>query len=77
MKQWQWPKTRVINASHERKPCPLLFLVLLSQAAGGGRIALNLKKVPSEAFPKAASATGGFFVAAFALGHTAKHPGAR
>jgi len=41
-------------------------LVLLSEATGGGRHALTLKK-PSDAFPKAASAPGGFFVAA-ALG---------
>src|SRR5690606_39835519 len=56
-------RTRAINASHDRNPCQLLLLVLLSEAAGGGRTALTLKKV-SDAFPKAASEPGGFFVAA-------------
>ncbi|WP_372182588.1 hypothetical protein ACCQ22_18700 [Xanthomonas axonopodis pv. desmodiirotundifolii] len=56
MKQWQRAKVRGINASHERTPQPVLFLVLrFSDAAGGGRIALTLKAT-SAAFPKAASA---------------------
>jgi len=61
-------KKRVINAPHERSPRQLLLLVLLSEAAGGGRTALTLKKA-SDAFPKAASEPGGFFHAA-SLGHT-------
>jgi len=56
-------KKRVINDAHERSPRQLLLLVLLSEAAGGGRTALTLKK-PSDAFPKAASEPGGFFHAA-------------
>ncbi|SON83316.1 hypothetical protein XAP412_460014 [Xanthomonas phaseoli pv. phaseoli] len=65
MKQWQCEKTRGINASHERTPQPVLFLVLrFSDAAGGGRIALTLKET-SAAFPKSRQRTpGGFFVAA-------------
>src|SRR5690606_35851215 len=63
MKLWHRTRTRAINASHDRNPCQLLLLVLLSEAAGGGRTALTLKKV-SDAFPKAASEPGGFFVAA-------------
>ncbi|MCF5951247.1 hypothetical protein, partial [Xanthomonas perforans] len=65
MKQWQRAKVRGINASHERTPQPVLFLVLqFSDAAGGGRIALTLKAT-SAAFPKSRQRTpGGFFVAA-------------
>ncbi|WP_305805287.1 hypothetical protein [Stenotrophomonas sp. YIM B06876] len=44
-------KNRVINATHERSTHRLLLLVLLSQAAGGGRTAFTLKKI-SDAFPK-------------------------
>jgi 3-deoxy-7-phosphoheptulonate synthase len=46
-------------------------LVLLSEATGGGRHALTLKE-PSDAFPKAASAPGGFFVAAALGTHISK-----
>ncbi|MBV6806285.1 hypothetical protein [Xanthomonas euvesicatoria] len=62
MKQWQRAKVRGINASHERTPQPVLFLVLrFSDAAGGGRIALTLKAT-SAAFPKSRQRTpGGFF----------------
>ncbi|MFC3276445.1 hypothetical protein [Xanthomonas fragariae] len=65
MKQWQRTHARVINATDERTPQPILFLVLrFSDAAGVGRIALNLKET-SAAFPKSRQRiTGGFFVAA-------------
>lgn len=60
---------RAINAGHEREPRQLvLLLVLLSEAAGGGRIALTLKETSSR-IPKAASATGGFFHGRHRLGH--------
>ncbi|MFP7052424.1 hypothetical protein, partial [Xanthomonas hortorum] len=63
MKQWQRRNVRGINASHERTPQPALFLVLrFSDAAGGGRIALTLKK-SSAAFPKSRQRT----LAAFLL----------
>ncbi|WP_449467824.1 hypothetical protein [Stenotrophomonas humi] len=53
-------KNRVINAPHERSPRQLLLLVLLSEAAGGGRIALTLKKL-SDAFPKSRQHTWRLF----------------
>ncbi|WP_234401041.1 hypothetical protein [Xanthomonas sp. CFBP 7912] len=63
MKQWQRAKVRGINASHERTPQPVLFLVLrFSDAAGGGRSALTLKDT-SAAFPKSRQRT----LAAFLL----------
>ncbi|WP_146093380.1 hypothetical protein [Xanthomonas pisi] len=63
MKQWHRPNVRGINAPNERTPQPVLFLVLrFSDAAGGGRIALTLKK-PSAAFPKSRQRT----LAAFLL----------
>jgi nitrate/nitrite transporter NarK len=45
---------RVISIGHERSPRQLLFLVLVSEATGGGRFALTLKNT-SDAYPKAAS----------------------
>lgn len=63
MKQWQRRNARVINAPNERTPQPVLLLVLrFSDAAGGGRIALTLKK-SSAAFPKSRQRT----LAAFLL----------
>ncbi|MBB3797546.1 hypothetical protein FHY17_001774 [Xanthomonas arboricola] len=63
MKQWQRPNVRGINALNERTPQPVLLLVLrFSDAAGGGRIALTLKK-SSAAFPKSRQRT----LAAFLL----------
>ncbi|MFL0351514.1 hypothetical protein [Stenotrophomonas lactitubi] len=59
MKHFALRKSCAINTTHERNPRQLL-LVLLSEAPGGGRIALTLKKA-SDAFPKAASEPGGFF----------------
>ncbi|MEB1489872.1 hypothetical protein VDR04_17785 [Xanthomonas campestris pv. campestris] len=63
MKQWHTRNVRVINASHERTPQPILFLVLrFSDAAGEGRSALTLKET-SAAFPKSRQRT----LAAFLL----------
>ncbi|WP_153064935.1 hypothetical protein [Xanthomonas arboricola] len=63
MKQWQRRNVRGINAPNERTPQPVLLLVLrFSDAAGGGRIALTLKK-SSAAFPKSRQRT----LAAFLL----------
>jgi hypothetical protein len=59
MKHFALRKSCANNTPHERNPRQLL-LVLLSEAPGGGRIALTLKKA-SDAFPKAASEPGGFF----------------
>jgi hypothetical protein len=65
MKQWHGRNVRGINALNERTPQPVLLLVLrFSDAAGGGRIALTLKK-SSAAFPKSRQRTlAAFFVAA-------------
>jgi hypothetical protein len=69
MKHSHAGKSRVINASNEHLPRPLLLLV--SEAHGGGRSAFILKK-PFRRIPKAASSTGGFFVASL-LSPTSRH----